>query len=120
MLKDLFLRRSSAASLKIEKQAHVFAALGDPTRLSLVIKLNDGEAHSISSLASNARITRQAISKHLSVLEKVGIVSNSKAGRESLYELNPRPLKSLQEYLEVISSQWEEALSNLKDFVENE
>jgi DNA-binding transcriptional ArsR family regulator len=113
------LSRNSAVSLKTTKQhAHIFAALGDPTRLSLVAKLIDGETHSISALSTGTKITRQAVTKHLTVLEGVGLVSKTKEGRESLYALDPKPLKSLQEYLDIISMQWDQTLQNLKSFVE--
>lgn len=111
-------RKNSSAAYKIEEQANVFAALGDPTRLSLVAKLIDGEAHSIASLTDGSKITRQAVTKHLTVLESVGLVSKIKDGRESLYELDPKPLESLKEYLDVIAAQWDKALHNLKVFVE--
>lgn len=112
-------RRGSAATvLKVEQQANIFAALGDPTRLSLVTKLIDGKPHSISTLTEGTKVTRQAITKHLIVLQSVGLVSSTRDGRESLYELDPKPLKSLQEYLAVISSQWDSALQSLKAFVE--
>jgi DNA-binding transcriptional ArsR family regulator len=112
-------RPSNSAAVKTERQANVFAALGDPTRLSLVAKLIDGKPHSISALTAGTKVTRQAITKHLTVLESVGLVSSVKEGRESLYELDPRPLESLQEYLEIIASQWEKALNRLKAFVED-
>jgi DNA-binding transcriptional ArsR family regulator len=102
----------------MEERAHVFAALGDPTRLTLVSKLMDRQPHSISTLTEGTKITRQAVTKHLTVLEGVGLVSKTRGGRESLYELDPKPLRSLQEYLEVIAAQWDEALQNLKAFVE--
>lgn len=98
----------------------MFAALGDPTRLSLVAKLNNGKPHSISTLTDGSKITRQAITKHLTVLEDVGIVLKFKNGRESLYELDPKPLESSQEYLQVIAAQWDQALFSLKKFVEDE
>lgn len=63
-------------------------------------------------------MTRQAVTKHLTVLEGVGLVSKTKEGRECLYVLDPQPLKSLQEYLDIISAQWDQALQNLKSFVE--
>lgn len=113
-------RRNSSAAIKLEEQAHVFAALGDPTRLSLVAKLIDGKPHSISTLTEGTKVSRQAITKHLTVLEDVGLVSKIKDGRESLYELDPKPLKSLQEYLDVIASQWDHALQSLKAFVEED
>jgi DNA-binding transcriptional ArsR family regulator len=99
-------------------QANIFAALGDPTRLSLVAKLIDGKPHSISTLTVGTKVTRQAITKHLTVLQNVGLVTSSKEGRESLYELDPKPLESLEEYLKIISTQWDKALQNLKSLVE--
>jgi DNA-binding transcriptional ArsR family regulator len=111
-------RRSDLATAKTEQHANIFAALGDPTRLSLVAKLIDGKPHSISSLTTGTKVTRQAITKHLTVLENVGLVSSFKTGRESLYELDPKPLESLQEYLGVIAAQWDKALHDLKAFVE--
>lgn len=112
-------RSASSTSIKTEQRANIFAALGDPTRLSLVDKLIDGKPHSISSLTTDTKLTRQAITKHLTVLGKVGIVSNIKAGRESLYELDPKPMKSIQEYLAIIAAQWDNTLQDLKAFVEN-
>lgn len=97
----------------------MFSALGDPMRLSLVAKLNDGRPHSISALTHGTKITRQAVTKHLSVLENVGLVTKIKDGRESLYELDTKPLRSMQECLDIIANQWSEALQNLKIFVEN-
>ena len=96
----------------------IFAALGDATRLALVAKLCSGRPSSISRLTRGSRITRQAISKHLRVLEHAGIVHSVRAGRESLYEFDPKPIEGLQEYLELVSEQWDQALSRLKAFVE--
>lgn len=111
-------RRASSLAYKIQEHADMFAALGDPTRLKLVSKLVGGKPHSISELTEGTRITRQAVTKHLRVLENIGVVRSQKWGRESLYELDPKPLESLQEYLSVISAQWDQALQNLKAFVE--
>jgi DNA-binding transcriptional ArsR family regulator len=63
-------------------------------------------------------LTRQAITKHLRVLESVGIVHSARAGRESLFELDPRPIADMKEYLDHVSAQWDQALSRLKAFVE--
>lgn len=109
---------SNAAVL--EHRAPVFAALGDPTRLALVGKLLDRKPHSISMLSSGSKMTRQAITKHLTVLEDVGLVLKVKQGRECLYELDPKPLRPLREYLDVIAAQWDHALLNLKAFVEKD
>ncbi|MFZ0213516.1 MAG: metalloregulator ArsR/SmtB family transcription factor [Candidatus Acidiferrales bacterium] len=104
---------------KRRPHAPVFAALGDATRLSLVAKLSAGQPYSISRLTRGSRLTRQAITKHLRVLESVGIVHSIRAGRESLYEFDPEPMDEIKEYLGRVSEQWDQALSRLKAFVED-
>lgn len=99
-------------------RAPVFAALGDETRLVLVTKLADGQPHSISRLTRGSRITRQAITKHLRVLEEVGLVRCSRLGRESLFQLDPQPFADMRDYLDFVSGQWDQALGRLKAFVE--
>lgn len=111
-------KRSSIAAANRRTHAPVFAALGDATRLLLVAKLSGGQPCSISQLTSGSGLTRQAITKHLRVLESVGIVHSVRAGRESRFEFNPQPIEEIKEYLALISVQWDEALSRLKAFVE--
>lgn len=84
----------------------------------MVSKLLEGKPYSISELSHGTRVTRQAITKHLQVLENVGVVHSKKLGRESLYELDPKPLEDLRAYLEVIAAQWDKTLAELKAFVE--
>ncbi|MEP9379580.1 metalloregulator ArsR/SmtB family transcription factor [Aquabacter sp. CN5-332] len=98
--------------------AAIFAALGDGTRLSLLEKLSDGEALSIAKLSAGTRLTRQAVTKHLHVLEGAGLVTSARIGRESLYSFAPAPLGAARTYLESVSAQWDDALGRLKDFVE--
>ena len=102
------------------RQSRLFAALGDETRLALVRKLSSGQPSSITQLASGSLITRQAISKHLRVLEHAGIARAVRHGRESLYELNPRPIDDLRRYLDSVSSAWDKSLARLKAFVESD
>jgi len=97
----------------------VFAALGDPTRLALVAKLSAGSPYSIAQLTTGSRITRQAITKHLRVLERAGIVRCVRAGRESRFQLDPEPIAELKQYLDFVSEQWDQALGRLKAFVED-
>jgi len=99
-------------------KAQIFAALGDETRLQLVVRLSDGQLHSIAQLTADSSLTRQAVTKHLHVLERAKIVHSRRSGRESLFELNPQPLIDLKQYLEVVSERWDQALSRLKLFVE--
>jgi DNA-binding transcriptional ArsR family regulator len=109
-------RRSAGA--KRPSHAPVFAALGDETRLLLVKKLCHGQPHSISQLTENSKLTRQAITKHLRVLEGVGIVHGVRKGRESLFKFDPEPIEEIKQYLDLVSEQWDQALARLKSFVE--
>ena len=108
----------SGVAAKRQAQAPVFAALGDKTRLSLVAKLCEGQPRSISQLTAGSRLTRQAITKHLRVLENVEIVRSVRLGRESVFEFVPEPIDELRKYLDLVSQQWDQALSRLKSFVE--
>jgi DNA-binding transcriptional ArsR family regulator len=96
----------------------VFAALGDETRLSLVTKLSSGQPRSISQLTEGSPLTRQAITKHLRVLQSAGLVRCARAGRTSLFALDPQPIDEVRAYLDYVSVQWDQALSRLKAFVE--
>ena len=98
--------------------ASVFAALGDMTRLQLIARLSGGEAQSISALTDGSRLTRQAITKHLRVLESAGVVRNVRSGRESLFVFEPAPLQKAKTYLELVSEQWDGSLGRLKSSVE--
>ena len=110
---------SRKISSRLETQATAFAALGDQTRLALVVRLSGGQSRSISQLTSGSHLTRQAITKHLHVLESAGMVRCSRAGRESRYELSPEPMDKIREYLDVVSRRWDRALNRLKQFVED-
>ncbi len=104
--------------LVLKDQAEVFAALGDPVRLKLVDKLIDHKLHSISSLTTGTKISRQAVTRHLTVLENVGLVTNTQEGQNTLYVLEVGPIKTLQQHLELISSRWDQSMRGLKKFVE--
>jgi DNA-binding transcriptional ArsR family regulator len=110
------IRRNRRAALKV--RASVFAALGAETRLELIEKLSTGPPQSISRLAEGSTLTRQAISRHLRVLEGAGVVRSVRVGRESLFEFRLEPLKEIQSYLERVSGHWDQALARLKSFVE--
>lgn len=111
-------RKSSRAPVRLRTQAHTFAALGDETRLALIMKLADGQPHSISRLTHGTRLTRQAVTKHLRVLERVSMVRSERAGRESLFEFNPHSILGVKEYIDLVSREWDEALGRLKALVE--
>ncbi|HEY5829255.1 MAG: ArsR/SmtB family transcription factor [Hyphomicrobiaceae bacterium] len=105
-------RRSGSAALKMH--ASVFAALGDETRLSVLARLSRGERQSIARLTAGTKLTRQAVTKHLRVLEGAGVVRSVRVGRESLFELEPRSIEDVRQYLDEVSRQWDDALARLK------
>lgn len=97
----------------------VFFALGDATRLSLVRRLSAAGALSATSLSDGAEVTRQAIVKHLQVLEGAGLVRHEKRGREVLYALEPERIEDARAYLDSVSASWDRALERLRRFVED-
>lgn len=98
--------------------APVFAALGDPTRLSLLARLSEGRARSISGLSAETDLTRQAVTKHLRVLEAAGLVASERSGRETRFAYRPQKIDEARAYLERVSDQWDEAIGRLKGFLE--
>ena len=99
--------------------APVFAALGDRTRLSLLLRLSDGRARSITTLSMATSLTRQAVTKPLRVLEDAGLGAASRVGRESLFAGRPEALAEARSYLETVSAQWDENLTRLRSLVED-
>lgn len=93
--------------------APLFAALGDETRLGIVARLSSEGAVSISALTAGTGVTRQAVTKHLQVLEAAGLVRDSRHGRERLWRLEPQPLDAARAYLELISNRWDERIGRL-------
>ena len=96
----------------------IFAALGDSTRLRIIGRLATGEPLSISTLTTGTGVTRQAITKHLLVLDHAGLVRSTREGRERKWELAPSPLEAARRTLDHIRKQWDTALGRLKAFVE--
>ena len=111
-------KHRSRTAAKRQLRAPVFAALGDEMRLSLVAKLCAGQPRSISQLTEGSRLTRQAVTKHLRVLESAGIVRSVHRGRETRFEFDPGPIEGMKQYLDFVSAQWDQALERLKSFVE--
>jgi DNA-binding transcriptional ArsR family regulator len=108
-----------AGDVPVDRAAHVFAALGDPTRLRLVALLCTGGALSIAQLTTGTDISRQGVTKHLQVLAQAGVVRDVKAGRQRLWQLEPGQIDQARRTLELIGRQWEVALGSLKAFAES-
>lgn len=98
--------------------AEVFFALGDGTRLSVVTRLGAGGALSATALSQGAKVTRQAIVKHLRVLEGAGLVKHEKRGREVLYALESERLEDARAFLDGVSEAWDRAIERLRQMVE--
>ena len=107
--------------LKVEEApARLFAALGDVTRLGLIRRLSDGTERSIAQLSDGLPISRQAVAKHLDVLLGAGLVRRTRSGREVLFTLEPEAITDARDWLAQVSSQWDETLGRLKNFVESQ
>lgn len=109
---------TATAAQDLERAAPLFSALSDSTRLQLIGKLSREGPQSISSLAEDAAVSRQAVTKHLHVLEKAGLAESRRKGRECVFELRPERLAKAHCYLDQIASQWDEALDRLQAHVE--
>ena len=95
----------------------VFRAIADPTRRAILDRLRAGPA-AAGALASDFEQTRPAISKHLRVLREARLVTETRSGRERIYELDPVPLQRVGGWIEGYRSFWQSSLSNLKRHLE--
>lgn len=113
-------RRTNPVAPPESRHAPIFAALGDRTRLRLIGQLSRGETSSIAELTAGSRLTRQAVTKHLRVLQDAGLVHGTREGRETRFSFTPGPLDDAQYYLAQVSRQWGDALQRLKTFLEKD
>ena len=113
-------KAEALSSAKLRDAAPLFAALGDATRLGLLVSLCASGPASLTRLANRFEVSRQAITKHLGVLEEAGLVNSSREGRERIWAIEPKRLDEAHAYLDRISKQWDEALGRLQAFVERE
>jgi DNA-binding transcriptional ArsR family regulator len=103
-----------ARKLDLRGAAPLFAALGDETRLDIVGRLCAGGPLSIARLSENAKVTRQAVTKHLNVLAAAGLARGSRAGRAHVWRIDTSRLDDARRWLDHIGSQWDDALQRLK------
>jgi DNA-binding transcriptional ArsR family regulator len=111
-------QRHDRARRSVRGRALIFAALGDETRLDIVSRLSGGAPLPIVRLTEGTPLTRQAVTKHLRVLQQAGLVRGVRRGRENLFQLEPAPLDEAREVLNRISRQLDGALARLKAFLE--
>jgi DNA-binding transcriptional ArsR family regulator len=98
----------------IERLNDTFAALADPTRRAILARLASGEA-TVTELAKPFAISLPAISKHLKVLERAGLIVRSRAGQWRPCRLEPAPLEDAAEWLEDYRQFWEGSFDRLAD-----
>jgi DNA-binding transcriptional ArsR family regulator len=99
----------------------VFKALADPTRRQLLDSLRARNGQTLSELCEHADMTRQAVSKHLAILEAANLVAMRKSGRERLHYLNPVPISEIAErWIDKFERGRLRALSDLKKNLERE
>jgi DNA-binding transcriptional ArsR family regulator len=98
----------------VEDVGAVLAALADPTRRQLLDVLVDAGRASATTLAGRLPVSRQAVVKHLHVLETAGLVEGVRAGREVLYSARPDPLDASARWLADLSAAWDRRLNALK------
>lgn len=113
-------RRSRQPPAQLARAAPVFAALGDATRLALVERLCAGGPQSITRLAREVPVSRQAVTKHLEALEGAGLAASRRSGRERVWELRPGELEQVHAWLEEISLGWDAAIGRLRAMVEED
>jgi DNA-binding transcriptional ArsR family regulator len=94
----------------------VFAALADPTRRAILARLADGEA-SVTALAEPFKMSLPAISKHLKVLERAGLIARSRAAQWRPCRLEAAPLKDAAAWLERYRQFWEQSFDRLDDYL---
>lgn len=99
---------------------NTFAALGDSRRLAIISRLREEGPLSISSLCEGMGVSRQAISKHLKMLDKAELVTSEKYGRERRYRLEPRRFREANAFLVCVDAKWDSALKRLKAHVEGD
>jgi DNA-binding transcriptional ArsR family regulator len=108
---NLMVNRSTALTT-------VFAALADPTRRRILQGLMSGQSH-VAKLAQPFRISAPAISRHLRVLERAGLIRRTKRGRNHEIELSAEPLRHAKDWLETYRRHWEASLDALAQYLES-
>lgn len=98
----------------------MFAALGDAQRLRIVGRLCHEGPLSITRLTEGTQVTRQAVAKHLRVLQAAGLARGERSGRETLWAIEPRRLRQAREQLDLVSRRWDAAIERLRALVEED
>jgi DNA-binding transcriptional ArsR family regulator len=106
--------------VKSERLDDVFGALSDPTRRAMVAHLAKAPALTAGELAAPHAMTLPAISKHLAVLERAGLVTRQRQGRHQVCRLAPKPLREAADWLSRHEQFWTERVDALADYLARE
>ncbi len=93
----------------------VFAALSDPTRRTVFDLLVQAGPASATRLADRLPVSRQAVAKHLAVLEGAGLVTRERTGRETRFQANPDALDEVSQWIGQVGATWDARLRRLQD-----
>lgn len=104
--------------LSSDRITAVFAALGDPTRRAILDLLGGGEAVTASRLADRLPVSRQAIAKHLSILEQAGLVVSQQAGRDVRYVVEGNRLEETSQWMSDRAAVWDRRLAAIRKLAE--
>jgi len=96
----------------------VFNAIAEPRRREIIDLLIDGRQHAVGDLVTTLSLPQPAVSKHLGVLRKVGIVSVTRRGQLRLYRLNPSELKPVHDWVKTYERFWTHQLDQIKERAE--
>ena len=98
----------------------VLSALADPMRRRILDLLGEGRALSASSMADALPVSRQAVVQHLAVLQRSGLVSGRKSGREVLFSVRPEALTGTASWMNTLAESWTQRLALLKRAAEQQ
>jgi DNA-binding transcriptional ArsR family regulator len=104
--------------MSIDQLSTTFAAIADPTRRAILSRLSSGEIATVTELAKPFRMTMPAITKHLKVLERAGLIERSRQGQCRPCRLQVAPLKNASAWIEQYREIWEQRLDRLGDYLQ--
>ncbi len=93
---------------------HIFTAIADPTRRQVLERLRTEGALSVKQLTAPMSVSRQAVTKHLDILQQAGLIRIERHGRERRHRLQPEPLQAVDDWLRPYAEAWDQAFTRLR------
>src|SRR5215467_2438219 len=110
----MWLNNHEVTQMSTDRLSSIFSALADPTRRAILARLASGEA-SVGDLSQPFQMSKPAISKHLKVLERAGLIAKSRQAQWRLCRLEGAPLREVADWMEPYRSFWDESFSRLDE-----